>query len=190
MARQSTPDRLSRWPNTMRSSSLNYTQAMRYLASVSVVFTVCLALTGCSLVIGHVIREGIRTRQEESQVTASLARYKNLVIDVDPERLSSMFASDGELSHNTEAPHIGQYQILAFLKTFANYKVQEYSLHAASTTFQNDTAKQLGTYTQTIVSPNDTVIEAAGDFEAKWLHQSDGRWLLARMHTNSHATAR
>lgn len=160
---------------------------MRRPATVSLLLCLSMALSGCGLVIGHAIREGMRKKQEESQVVASLARYRQLVIAVDSRRLADMFVEDGELSNDTETPHVGQGQIRAFLESRVGYKVQDFVLSASSTTSENETATQRGTYAETVLTPDGKVSRTGGGFYAVWRHQSDGRWLLARMHMRSGA---
>jgi uncharacterized protein (TIGR02246 family) len=151
----------------------------------SILVAICVSLGGCGLVIGYALRESNRHSLEDSQVVASLARYRQLIIDVDAERLADMFVADGELSHDAEKPYLGQNQIRTFLRTFAGYKIQEYELRADSTAVEKETAKEHGTYAQVVIPPNGSPIKASGEFDATWQHQADGRWLLSRMHTTA-----
>ena len=157
---------------------------MRYLWT-GLLLALCTWLSGCGLLIGHAINSSNRTGVEESQVVASLARYRQLVVDVDVERLADMFVSNAEMSHGDETPHIGQQDIRGFLKQFADYKIQKYELQATSTAVDSQTAKQHGTYSQEVLAPNCNPVKATGEFDAVWQHQPDGRWLLVRMHTMS-----
>jgi ketosteroid isomerase-like protein len=129
-----------------------------------------------------------RTKTEESQVAASLARYRQLVVEVDAECLADMFVGNGELSHGNEPPHVGQADIRSFLKQFGGYKIQKYELQAATTTVDARTAKQHGNYKREVLAPNGSLLMTAGEFDAVWQHQPDGRWLLVRMHTVSTGT--
>jgi hypothetical protein len=147
---------------------------MRYLWTVPLV-ALCTGSSGCGLLIGHAINSSNRTKVEESQVLASLARYRQLVVDVDAERLADMFVGNGELSHGAEPPHLGQEDIRGFLKQFADYKIQKYELQAATTTVDALSAKQHGTHAQEVLAPNGSALKAAGEFDAIWQHQPDGR---------------
>lgn len=152
---------------------------------INILVASCLALSGCGLVIGYALRESGRKSVEESQVIASLARYRQLVIAVDADRLADMFVADGEMSHDAEKPYLGQDQIRTFLKGLTGYRIQEYKLQALSTVVTSGTAREHGTYAQVVTSPGGDAIKAAGEFDANWQHQTDGRWLLTRMHTTS-----
>ena len=143
----------------------------------------CLALDGCGLLIGGFIRDSGRKTQEESQVTASLDRYRQLVLRGDAERLADMYAPRGELWHNAEKHHLGPEQIRLFMENSADHKVQSFELRALSTVVEEGAVKQRGTYQQRVRVPNGSDIQAAGEFEATWVHEPDGRWLLSRMHT-------
>lgn len=144
----------------------------------------CLALGGCGLLIGHAIREGTRANEQESQVNASLERYRKLTLAQDIDRVADMFTPVGELSEGSDKPLVGQEQIRSFLKGLGTYRIQDYSLNATSTKLESGEVTQLGTYSQAVTTPIGTVVNAAGSFEAKWQRQSDGRWLLTRMHTS------
>ena len=77
------------------------------IALLTAFAALCLGLGGCGLLIGGLLRDGMRQGSEESQVVASLARYRQLVFQVDAERLADMFTAKGELSHNAEKPWVG-----------------------------------------------------------------------------------
>jgi uncharacterized protein (TIGR02246 family) len=161
---------------------------MRSPLRFALILAASLTLSGCGLLLGHAIREGSRKTQDESQVTASLARYRNLILELQADRVADMFADDGELSHNGEKSYIGPRQISAFLKSFSGYKILKYELVAVSTAVEGENATQNGTYTQTVVAPEGNTIMAAGSFETAWRHQPDGRWLIKKMRTTSPAT--
>ena len=143
----------------------------------------CLALGGCGLLIGGLIRDSGRKTQEESQVLVSLDRYRQLVLHGDAERLADMYAPRGELRHNAEKPLLGPQQIRLFLKNFADHQVQSFELRARSTIVEEGAVKQRGTYHLRVLAPHGSDIQAGGEFEATWVHEPDGRWLLSRMHT-------
>jgi uncharacterized protein (TIGR02246 family) len=170
-----------------RPSLSELTPLTRHVALLAIV---CMALGGCRSLARESRHEHAAQRYEESQVVAALARYRQLVIDVDPERLADMFDVDGELSHNDEKPYKGHETILKFLKSFTGFKVQAYELRASSTTVDADRATQTGTYRQTVLSPEGATLDAEGSFKAEWRHQPDGRWLLRLMHTSSPGDAR
>jgi uncharacterized protein (TIGR02246 family) len=154
---------------------------MRY----ALVCAVFMALGGCRAAMREARHDAAVKRHEASQVVAALARYRQLVVEVDAEGLADMFDATGELSHNNEKPHVGHEAIRGLLKNFVGYKVQDYELRAISTTVESDGATQYGTYRQTVLTPGGDTVKAEGTFEADWLHQPDGRWLLRRMHTAS-----
>lgn len=167
-----------------RKNGFHPIQIMRRIHVIGTV-AICLLLSGCGLLIGGLIRDNNRRTQDETQVTASLARYRQLVMEDDADRLSDMFTAHGELSHNTETPHVGFGPIRTFLKSFTGYKVNEYQLTAVSIKVTDRSAAQHGTYSQRVAAPDGTIIKASGSFDAAWIHESDGRWLLTRMHTSS-----
>ena len=157
---------------------------MRTIACAALL-AVCAQLGGCGLLIGGLIRDGSRKQQEQAQVVASLARYRQLIIAIDADRVADMFTPDGELSHDAQAPITGPGRIQAFLKGYADYKIQAYELRALATETNDGLASQQGTYSQTVALPSGAVAQVAGQFDANWARQADGRWLLKRLHTAS-----
>ncbi|MBS0446444.1 MAG: nuclear transport factor 2 family protein [Proteobacteria bacterium] len=160
--------------------------AIRRCLLAAIAVLVLFGLSGCGLLIGHVVRQVEGEKRQEAEVVASLARYRQLSVAADAERLADMYDSGGELSHGDGPPHVGHDDILAFLKGYAGYRIRTYELQATSTSVEGDgRVTQEGRYSQTVVAPGGKTITAAGTFSARWAHQPDGRWLLRRMHTAS-----
>jgi len=63
--------------------------------------------------------------------------------------------------------------------------VTAYRLDADKTTVTGATATQHGTYHQDVTGPDGKPIHVDGVFDASWQRDADGRWRIARMHTNS-----
>jgi uncharacterized protein (TIGR02246 family) len=150
---------------------------------VTFVLAGSLSVSGCGLLIGTLVRDGTRKKQEESQVVASLERYRTLALAADADRVADLFTDQGELSNAGEPPHRGPEQIRSFLKGLGAYQVRQYDLHATTTQVDGGAATEHGTYAQIVVTLAGNTVETAGDFDAEWVRQPDGRWLLRRMHT-------
>lgn len=162
-----------------------FTLPMRFRLLSALLLVTSLHLGGCALVIGHAIRESSRNSEHESQVNASLTRYRNLVVAQDAERLTDMFTPSGTLSNDDATPAVGQEQIRLFFRNLPSVGNQDYAMNASSTKLDDGNAVQVGTYSQSTSMPGGAVVKTAGSFEARWQHQADGRWLLTRMHTVS-----
>ena len=143
-------------------------------------------LSGCAFVVLHGVRHAYKTYVKPvSEIEAALAQYRTLVLGMQPDKVALMFDASAELSHEDRAPVVGQAAISAYLNSFAGYKVLEYELAATGTTLKGETAIQLGNYRQTVEAPGGDTVADRGRFEARWLHQADGRWLISRLHTAS-----
>jgi hypothetical protein len=160
---------------------------MRTLLRLLTLAALAFSLSGCGLLVGHLIRENTRSDLEESQVIASLARYRRLCMEAAPDRLADMFSEAGELSLDGEPPHVGPAAISAYLKSPALHGARACDLRASSTKVDKAAATQSGRYVQTLPSPAGGSGTTTGTFEADWLRQADGRWLLTRLRTLSSA---
>lgn len=124
-------------------------------------------------------------RADVSQVVAALETYRQLAVAMDAERIADAFDPQGEVSHNDGMPVTGRTAIVGLFKSFTGYKIESYELRGTSTAINGSSATQDGAYAQVVRAPDGGVINAAGRFTAEWRRQSDGRWLLHRMHTVS-----
>jgi uncharacterized protein (TIGR02246 family) len=157
---------------------------MRPAACILAFCAILAALPGCRLMVREARRDSAVERHQDAEVDAALARYRDLVVQVDAPRLADMFDADGEISYGDQKASVGHDAILAFFNSFAGYKVVAYELRATGTSAQGGSATQSGTYSQTAQSPSGETIKTEGKFEARWARQADGRWLLKRMHTS------
>lgn len=148
----------------------------------SLLFAVLIGLVGCQSNNGGISHAdtGIR-RQEATQVVAALASYRQLVINLDSERLADMFTPDGELIFNEAQPYKGRAAVLGYWRAFNGFKVDVYDLRATATSIESGAATQTGSYSQSASGPDGRQYKSSGRFETDWLQQPDGRWLIRRM---------
>ena len=149
--------------------------------------SVCVALAllpGCGFIIVHGTRQAIAAyTSQESEVNDALARYRALVLRMEPDKLAETFDSRGEVSNGNQTPLKGREAILTFFNSFAGFKILEYEIAATSTTVQGDKAVQKGNYREKMVEPSGETVTVKGIFSAQWSRQPDGHWLILRMHT-------
>ncbi len=117
-----------------------------------------------------------------TQVIAALEHYRVAVLQMDYDDEIAAFTEDAELSTGNEPPLHGRAQIRAQILSQAAFKLVAYELHAAVTRVQGTLAIQNGVYSQRIVSPQHESIFSKGVFEAQWMRQADGTWLISRLH--------
>ncbi len=121
----------------------------------------------------------------ERQLASRLARYHDLVLQMDSAGIATLFTSDGSIAHETQTPLTGRPAIRDFLDRFASFKVLAYEIGADRTTVTGGTAVQEGRYHQTVRLPDGKTIEVAGTFRTDWQRQPDGTWLIQTMRTAS-----
>lgn len=119
----------------------------------------------------------------EAQAAIALERYVQLMIRQDAVALSAMFLPAGTIAHEGQAAIVGPEAIRKFLDSFANYKVLDHAMVITSAAVEGAGLRQDGTYRQRVRTPDGQTIEVNGRFTAKWVRQTDGRWLIESMLT-------
>ena len=115
----------------------------------------------------------------------ALAAYRQSVLAMNVDATIERLEPDAQIHHADQPPIVGREAIRAFLNTFHAYRVTGYLLAADSTVITGDSATQHGTYHQDVTGPDGAPIHVDGVFDASWHLDADGRWRIARMHTNS-----
>jgi len=117
------------------------------------------------------------------QIIAALERYRVAVVELDLESEVASFTEDAEVSQGNEPVVQGRPTIRALRQSQAGFKVVAYDLRTTATRVQGQVAIQNGFYSQRIISPQHESKFVNGVFEVQWSRQSDGRWLISRLHT-------
>jgi uncharacterized protein (TIGR02246 family) len=134
-------------------------------------FALCTCLLACA-------------RPAETPADA-LDAYRQSVLTMNVDATVERLEPDAQIHHADNQPIVGRDAIRAFLKTFSNYRVTSYRLEADQTTVTGATATQHGAYHQDVIAPDGKPVHVDGVFDATWQRDADGRWRIARMHTNS-----
>ncbi len=132
-----------------------------------------------ALCIGWQVALGQSTGE---QLIATLERYRRAVLELDVEREVASFTEDAELSLGNEPTLQGRTTIRSLLLAPNSAKVIAYELHPAATRVVGATAIQNGVYSQRTVSAEHQSTLEKGLFEVQWARQSDGTWLISRLH--------
>ncbi len=143
--------------------------------------TITLRLSGLLLAVA--LAGCVSRPAPERAVDVALENYVQLLRRQDAAALSELFAPDGSLGHAGQAPIVGPAAIRAFLESFASYKVVAHAMPVTSVSVEGNHVTQVGTYSQTVRTPDGRTIQVNGIFVAEWERQSDGRWLIRRMRT-------
>ena len=115
----------------------------------------------------------------------ALAAYRASVLTMNIDATVARLEPDAQIHHADQPAIVGRDAIRAFLQTFSAYHVTGYRLDADSTVVTGDTATQHGSYHQDVTGPDGAPLHVDGVFDASWKRDPDGRWRIARMHTNS-----
>lgn len=124
-----------------------------------------------------------RLRADKAEVEARLQRYSARTLAMDSAGIAAMFAPDGEMVNPKRPPVRGRAAIEGFLSGFSDFHVVSNAEEVSSTVVDGDTAEQLGTYRQSVRSPDGQVFEATGRFEISWVRNASGEWLLSQVAT-------
>jgi hypothetical protein len=117
------------------------------------------------------------------QAQARLNEYETAMRSMDFEAASNLFGDNGELSHVGGKALTGSGTIGFFLNSFRALKIKAYALTLDSASIVDGAVVQDGRFAQTVDLPNGTVFEAKGRFEARWVKDDRGTWMLAHLRT-------
>jgi uncharacterized protein (TIGR02246 family) len=123
------------------------------------------------------------TRLDHDRVEARLQQYSHLLLAMDTAGMAAMFAPQGEMVNPRQPAVKGREAIRKFLDGYADYKVLSNADLSASVVIDGDTAEQLGTYRQEVLSPQGRKFEASGRLEVAWTRDSAGEWYIQQLET-------
>lgn len=142
-----------------------------------------LGLGGCGFIVIRSAKyaHGEFTKEERAVDTA-LSRYRQLVVGREIDKVADMFDLTAELAVEEQAPVRGRDAIRAFLQSRGDEQVVEYELTPSTTTVSGASSSQRGTYRQTLRTPAGQETTVQGRFDAQWVRQANGPWLIRRLH--------
>jgi hypothetical protein len=119
----------------------------------------------------------------QQQALARLNAYETAMRTMDFEAVGNFFGDSGELSHQGGKVLTGSGTIGFFLNSFRALTIKAYSLKVDTTSVEEGAVVQNGSFAQKVDLPNGNVFEAQGKFEAKWVKDDKGTWMLSHMRT-------
>jgi hypothetical protein len=125
------------------------------------------------------VLNGCRGAHDKSELVTSMKTYDRLLVKMDTDSLSRLYAPDGQLGDMATGPD----SIRNFLNTFASYRVLSNESTTDSITIKSDTAFQYGKYHQVTILPSKDTASLNGQFEAKWIYSQKDGWKILRMAT-------
>jgi len=133
------------------------------------------ALSGCATKVD--------TRADKAAVDAGLQRYSQLLLAMDSSGIAAMFAPEGEVVNPSQPPVHGREAIRAFIASFSDFHVLANVDASSSILIDGSTAEQIGTYRQSVRSPQGHVFDVSGRLEIEWIKDASGQWLIQQLAT-------
>ena len=126
---------------------------------------------------------GVAAARARAEVRAALARYNELLAQMDSRGIAAMYTADGEMSEPGQPATQGRDSIRTFLDSFAGYHVEENAMTSDTIVVRATSLVQSGRFSQRVRMPDGTEVRPRGSFTAEWVRESDGQWRIRRMHS-------
>jgi hypothetical protein len=114
-------------------------------------------------------------------VEIALTKFSDYMEYMQCNDAADMFEANGSLAESNRRTLESREEIRQSLCRPTVAKVLSYKMHADETLVENQTAKQRGTFSQSLVISNGETLAKDGVFSAEWSRQADKRWLVKRM---------
>ncbi len=155
-----------------------------------VIATLVLVLAGCEQLarlrspqVDTPVAYGPET---ERQIEVAAQRYSALLLAMDASAVSNMYAPDG-IMEKQSGPLVGRSAIRDALANTGGVRVMSMELITSYMSYNGPAVVQTGDFKQSAKLPNGKLVEAAGRFEATWVHSDSGEWWIKRMVTRPNA---
>lgn len=156
---------------------------MRRTLVLTTALACALALGGCGFIVIRSAKYAYgEFTKDERAVDTALSRYRQLVVARETDKIADMFDVTSELAVDEHAPVLGRDAIRAFLQSRGDDQIVEYELTPSTTTVSGANGSQRGTYRQKLRTPAGQETTVQGSFEAQWVRQANGPWLIRRLH--------
>ena len=123
------------------------------------------------------------TKADQARVQARLQQYAGLLLKMDAAGIAAMFTPDGAMVNPSQPAVRGRQAIQKYLQSFSDYKVLSNSDEATSLLVDGDAAEQIGTYHESVRSPQGRLFEVSGRLEVNWARDASGEWYIAELGT-------
>lgn len=124
--------------------------------------------------------------ETERQVESASQRYGALLLAMDAEGVSNMYAPDG-IWERQSGPVVGRDAIKQALANTNGVRVMGVELKTSYMSYNGPAVVQTGDIIQSIKLPNGKLVNSTGRFEATWVRGSTGEWWVKRMETRPNA---
>jgi ketosteroid isomerase-like protein len=125
----------------------------------------------------------VDTRIDKAKVEAGLQQYSRLLVSMDSAGIAAMFTPEGEITNPRQTTVHGRAAIQKFIASFSDFHVLANTDVATSTLIDGNTAEQLGTYEQSVRSPQGHLFTVSGRLEIEWIKNAEGDWQIMQLAT-------
>jgi len=162
-------------PGRLRTSGMRFHPS--HLAGIAGVLACALLFAACEN------PKVAKLKADKAELEARLRHYSALTLASDSAGIAAMFAPNGEMVNPKRPPVRGRAAIEAYLAGFAGFHVISNLDELEGTAIEGDSAEQVGTYRQSVRTPDGQVFETKGRFEIAWVRDASGGWLLSQAAT-------
>lgn len=124
--------------------------------------------------------------ETERQIESASQRYGALLLAMDAEGVSSMYAPDG-IWERQSGPVVGRDAIKQSLANTNGVRVMSVEMKTSYMSYNGPAVVQTGDIIQSIKLPNGKLVNSTGRFEATWVRSEAGEWWVKRMVTRPNA---
>ena len=129
----------------------------------------------------------ISTSDAQEKLKAAMKRYDQLTLAMNAESIAAMYTQDGALSNDGQTIASTPASIRAFLGSFeGKVRVIETGSSIESVNITGASAIMSGAFQQkALILSENREIQVKGKFDAEWIREPGGQWLIRRMNTQS-----
>jgi len=112
-------------------------------------------------------------------VEQAMKTYDRYILSMNSDSIALIYAPDGELGKMAK----GRDSIRSFLNRFKDFRVLSQTSETEKISIDQDSAIQMGSYSQTVIIPSKDTVAVKGSFTALWIWSGTSGWLIRRMET-------
>jgi uncharacterized protein (TIGR02246 family) len=120
----------------------------------------------------------------ERQVERALQRYSKLFAAMDGAGVAQMYTPDGVWERQA-GPLYGRDAIRDAIMSTGGVRVLSYEMTTLNMSYMGPALSQTGEFKQALRLANGKTVNVDGRFEATWVQNSSGEWLVQRMVTRA-----
>ncbi len=122
------------------------------------------------------------SEEARQEIARAWAEYREVLTRGDAEAFARAYTADAVLMEPNLEDIRGREALAAFAaRGFAGMKIVEVENTTWELDLEGDTAHELGTFAETVATPDGTTTRHRGRYAAVWKKEADGRWRIHRL---------